>query len=226
MNSSKSRRILTSLITREYSKENKSTARQTIAVNDKKLSSKQRDVNAIRMDEGAKTGLEASKRDVQDRIERLTVEYEAAEWDKNLVGENNHQQELESELKRLRDELVQSNKLAADRAQLEYVKSQTKETQGKLDTMKATYSDELHSILSAGWERNAFIKSSRLFWIKKPRLLLMRRSFKKAQVWNSVRSTSRLSQLVHTTQKKAEMQAQGHCLELHNHSRRKSTQQP
>ena len=127
-------------------------ARQTIAENDKKQNLKQREVNAIDIDEGNKGLLEKAKADVQDRIRTLNAEFDAAEWDKHLKAENNRQVELEVEGRRLVDELRLSNKLASDRAQIEYVKKQATETQGRLDIMKSTYSAKLDSILGMDWQ--------------------------------------------------------------------------
>lgn len=127
-------------------------ASQTMKENDKRQSAKQREANAITMDEGIKASLVKAKMDAQDRLRALTAEYEAAEWDKQLKVENNRQLELEAEARRLMNELKESNKLASDRAQLEYVKKEAKETQTKLDTMKSTHGAKLNSILGADWQ--------------------------------------------------------------------------
>jgi DNA repair protein RAD50 len=127
-------------------------ARQAIAENDKRQGTKQREAGAINMDEGVKAELEKAKTDAQIRLRTLNTEYDAAEWDRQLKVANNHQVELETEGRRLMDELKQSNKLASDRAQLEYVKKEAKQTQSKLETMKSTYGAKLNSILGANWQ--------------------------------------------------------------------------
>jgi DNA repair protein RAD50 len=130
----------------------KLVARQTIVDNDKKLHLKRREANAIDIDEVHKAELEKTKTDAQNRLRTLNAEFAEAEWDKLLKTESTRQLEVEAESRRLMDELRLSNKLAADRAQLEYVKKQAKETRGKLDTMKSTYSAQLVSLLGSDWQ--------------------------------------------------------------------------
>ncbi len=127
-------------------------ARQAIIENDKKQNLKRREANDILMDEFNKAELEKAKADAQNRLHTLNAEYAAAEWDKQLSKENGRQAELEADSQRLMAELRLSNKLANDRAQLDYIKKQAKEAQGKLDNMKATYHTKLNSILGSGWQ--------------------------------------------------------------------------
>lgn len=127
-------------------------ARQTITENDKKHHLKRHEANAIDVDEVRKAELETAKADAQNRLRTLSAEYEAAEWDKQLKIENHRQVELEAEGRRLMDELKLSNKLASDRAQLEYVQKQAKEARGKLDTMKTTYRAQLNTVLGSDWQ--------------------------------------------------------------------------
>lgn len=127
-------------------------ARQTITDNERKLIPIQRDLDSITMDEGAKATLEASLKDVQDRLQRATTEYEAADWDKNLQVENSLLRDLEEESERLTVELVQSNKRATDRAHFEHLKKLVKESQQSLETMLSTHGDYLSSLLGPGWQ--------------------------------------------------------------------------
>jgi DNA repair protein RAD50 len=127
-------------------------ARQTITDNERKLLPIQRDLDSIAMDEGAMAALEASLKDVQDRFQRATVEYEAADWDKNLQVENSMLRDLEGESQRLTAELVQSNKRATDRAHFEHLKKLVKDSQQGLETMMSTHGDQLSSILGSGWQ--------------------------------------------------------------------------
>ena len=127
-------------------------AKQTIAENEKRQGMKQREASSINMDDGVKASLDKAKTDAQNRLRTLNAEYDAAEWDRQLKDANVNQGELETEARRLMDELKQSNKLASDRAQLEYVKKEVRQTQSNLDTMKSTYDSKLNSILGADWQ--------------------------------------------------------------------------
>ena len=127
-------------------------ARRNITENDKKQQLKQREANGIDMDENRKEELEKAKTDTQNRLSNMNAAYEAAEWDKQLKVEATRQMEVEAESRRLMDELKLSNKFASDRAQLEYMKKQAKETDSKLVTLKSTYSSKLNAILGSGWQ--------------------------------------------------------------------------
>ena len=131
--------------------QDKLNAKRAIDENDKKSGIKQREIDSINIDEGSKATLEASLREGQDRLRKMAEEYESAAWSKSLQNENNHLRDLESEADRLRSELVQSNKLAKDRAELEFVQKERKDRQRSLDTMISTYGDKLASILGANW---------------------------------------------------------------------------
>ncbi|RDL33156.1 putative DNA repair protein RAD50 [Venustampulla echinocandica] len=129
----------------------KINARQTIAGNDKKSNAKQNDMSLITVDEGAIAALEISLKGARERLERLTSEYEAADWDNLLKTERNQLRQLQDESARLRSELIQSNKLVQGQAQLELVKKEAKDRQARLDTLKATYQEQLASIVGPDW---------------------------------------------------------------------------
>ncbi|KAL3423447.1 DNA repair protein rad50 [Phlyctema vagabunda] len=131
------------------------TARNTIAANDRTAKSLQNDMGAITIDEGARAILKSSHSDVKDRLRKATSDFEAAEWEKKLHSENARLLELENDAQRLRDDLVQSTRLATDRAQLELKKKDLKDRQRSLDTMLATYSTQLSSIIGSDWQIDA-----------------------------------------------------------------------
>lgn len=144
--------VLTELEGRRFTRtQDKVNARKAIEENDKKSRTKQRDVDSINIDEGAKAALEASRKDVQDRLSRMSDEYEAAAWDENLQTENNHLRELDDEAERLSGEAVQSGKLAQDRAQLDFIKKELDDQQRSLTTMTSTYGGRLSSIIGPDW---------------------------------------------------------------------------
>ena len=145
--------VLTSLDNNRSARtQDRLNARQTISDNERKLIPIQRELDSIAMDAGAMTALEASLKDVQDRLQRATKEYETAEWDKNLQIENSTLRDLEGQSEKLTAELVQSNKRATDRAHFEHLKKLVKESQQSLDTMVSTHGDQLSSILGTGWQ--------------------------------------------------------------------------
>ncbi|KAH8679862.1 putative DNA repair protein RAD50 [Tricladium varicosporioides] len=130
----------------------KKAAKQSIAKNDEKSNDIQRKLNRIPMDEGTKTALENSVKDVQERLRKLTSDFEGAEWDKNLNTERKQLRELKDESARLRNEAYQSSKFADARARLGILQANIKDRQGRLDTMKVTHNDQLVSLLGSGWQ--------------------------------------------------------------------------
>jgi len=127
-------------------------ARLAITENDKKAKKFQVDVDDLNMDEGGKAAIEESLKDVRKKFRQAEADYATAKWDQNLSMENNRLSELERESERLRLELVQCNKLASDRAQLEYVKKEVKGKKTSLDTMLSTHRAKLNAVLGPDWE--------------------------------------------------------------------------
>ncbi|KAG4035088.1 hypothetical protein MFRU_002g04350 [Monilinia fructicola] len=130
----------------------KVTAKQTISINDRKVGPKQTELGFIQFDEGDKTGLESSHKEAKELLEKLRAQFDSAGWDNRIITSNGRLRELEDEEKSLRKEAFEINKRSNDRAQLDYVMGELKNTKGKLDTMKATHGGKLDSILGSDWQ--------------------------------------------------------------------------
>lgn len=135
-------------------KQEKVHAGQAITDNERKIRYKQSEVNAISIDEGAKAGLEIKINELQDMLDKAMAKSESTGWDRKLKAEKGQLQELEQELEKLNDELLRSNKLAKDRAALDYAKQQAKESRSSLDTMVSTYEDQLTTALGPWTPQN------------------------------------------------------------------------
>ena len=143
---------LTELANRKATQtQEKVNARRAITENERKLNGWQQAAGKITMDAATKAALEASLNDIQQRLRQLTTEYEAAAWDSALNTEKSHLRELESESARLMGEMRQVNKLAKDRAELEYVSKEMKKSQRDLDITKSTYNEQLSLLLGPDW---------------------------------------------------------------------------
>lgn len=144
--------VLTNLETKRASRTGeKTSARQTIAGNEKKVTSNQQKIKSIAMDEGTNAALESSYRDIKERLESLRSEYEVADWDNNIRKAESERRELGAESARLRTELISSNKLAEALAQFQLVKKEAKDRQARLDTMQSTYHDQLSAVIGHNW---------------------------------------------------------------------------
>lgn len=140
---------------RAVAMQEKLNASQAIPKNNKKLEDIQREISSMSIDEGGKAAIEASLKDVQERLKSAEDKYTAMAWDTILKGDASSMRELEDEDRRLRAELVQCNKLAADRAQLEIKKQDIKKTQSSLDTLISTYGDQLNSFVGTDWQMDS-----------------------------------------------------------------------
>jgi DNA repair protein RAD50 len=145
--------IVTELENRRSARtQDKVSARQAIATNEKKICTIQKDVDDVNVDEGMKAMLDSTHKELKVRLDEANNEYEIAAWDRHINVENARLRDLEEESERLNDELVQSTRLARDRAQLEYNKKELKDRQHSLDTMVATYGDKIFSIIGGDWQ--------------------------------------------------------------------------
>lgn len=143
---------LTEIESRRSTRTNdKVTAKQSIALNDRKLKGIQRELDLNNVDDAAIATLQQSQKALQVRLQQESSEFGENDWDGKLRTENSTMRDLESEAETLRAELVQSTKLAKDRAQLEFLKDQAKEKQQKLDTLKSTYGDRLRLAFGGNW---------------------------------------------------------------------------
>ncbi|KAH8813273.1 DNA repair protein Rad50 [Xylogone sp. PMI_703] len=145
--------VLTELESRRTARmQDKVTAKQTIVANDKRSSAVQSDVDSIIVDEGTMATLDASYKDLQNQFQIAASEFESANWDKQLQAENSRLRDLETESETLRTELVQSTRLAKDRAQLEFIAKELKDRQRSLDTMIATYGEKITSVIGSSFQ--------------------------------------------------------------------------
>jgi len=130
----------------------KQTARHAIKENDAQSSRLQRYVDSITVDEGQKAAMETSLRDIQERLQTATREFDATAWDQRFKTAKNHLQELESESEQLRAVLTQSTKFAEDQAALKHVQGALKEAKTGLGTMKSTYGGQLSTVIGQDWQ--------------------------------------------------------------------------
>lgn len=130
----------------------KISAKETIATNDRKSNSIQDDVNSISVDEGAKSVLDATYGELNDRLGRATTEFEEAAWDAQIHEESVKLRDVEAENERLTEEVVQSTRLASEGARLDYIKKELLDRQRSLETMKAAYGDNISEHVGGNWQ--------------------------------------------------------------------------
>ncbi|KAL2063729.1 hypothetical protein VTL71DRAFT_5534 [Oculimacula yallundae] len=129
----------------------KVSASQAITANEEKIRHRQAEMATIHMDEGAKAKLETATTDAQQLLAKANDDWNSASWDQNLKIEKAKLTELETQATKLGEELFQINKLAKDRAALEYAKKEAKSASESLETMVATHKDHLNDLIGGNW---------------------------------------------------------------------------
>lgn len=127
--------------------QDKVTAKQSITANDRRIGILQDEANAIKVDEGAKAVLDSQQTSLRERLKSATDKLEAADYDKMIKAKNLELREHEEDTTRLNDQLIQSTRMAQDRAQLDLKKTELRDRQRSLETMIATYGSKLEAII-------------------------------------------------------------------------------
>ncbi|KUJ24581.1 DNA repair protein-like protein rad50 [Mollisia scopiformis] len=129
----------------------KESAKQQIKVNDKMIRERQSEKDAIHMDEGKKAILDASYQDSKELLENIQSAYELAGWDTKLARQKDSLSELEGELTRLGQELMQRTKTMNETAALELARKETQQAQSALQSMISTYGEQLNKVVGKDW---------------------------------------------------------------------------
>lgn len=135
--------------------QDKVSARQNIAAADRKMHSIQDEIENITIDEGSKSVLESTLRDLQERRQRAEDDFEGANWDALIQTENSQLRQFEEEAEQLGNEMVRTTQLAEERAQMTYTKKQLKERQQSMEALTATYNDKIVSVIGTSWESSS-----------------------------------------------------------------------
>ncbi|PMD38547.1 hypothetical protein L207DRAFT_463286 [Hyaloscypha variabilis F] len=143
---------LSALETRKVTRtEKKLAAQQIITSNNKKMDDKMKEVSMIQTEEGEMAVLNRSLNDIKARLAQASSSFEAAAWGNAIKAEDNRLAELETESKRLRDDVFKLEKLAKDNASLEHQRTLVKEKQTSLDTLLSTYAEQLNLVIGSDW---------------------------------------------------------------------------
>lgn len=128
------------------------SAKQRMGAIDKRTTVLQNDMSKIDVDEGAKAVLDGQLEDLQSRLSRAQQEFEKAGWDNQLSEENEKLWQLEAEADKLGRELIESTRLASDRAQLDIRKKELADRKRKLETLSNTWREKLSTVVGEDWE--------------------------------------------------------------------------
>lgn len=128
------------------------SAKQRMGAIEKRTNILQSEASKIQVDEGAKAVLDGQLEEFGERLERLQTEFEKANWDRQLAEENDKLFHLESENDRLGRELIESTRLASERAQLDYRKKELSDRKRKLETLTNTWKTKLSAVVGDTWE--------------------------------------------------------------------------
>jgi DNA repair protein RAD50 len=127
--------------------QDKLSAKQDETANDRKIGAIKEEVDSIRTDEGAKAVLDLSHQDLRNRLDKATQDYDGSNWDAQLQLATSKLRDLEEEASQLNDYLVQSTRMAKDRAAFDFTKGELKDRQQSLNTMVATYREKIEDLI-------------------------------------------------------------------------------
>lgn len=130
----------------------KSSAKEQLISNDRKIGLLQSELGDIEIDEGGKVILEGNIEDLQSQLKKSRDEIEAASWESKLQERTTKLRLSEDETEQLNTELIQGTKQAGDLAKLEHLRSQLRTSQRSLDTMIGAHNERLHSIVGQKWD--------------------------------------------------------------------------
>ncbi|KFH41819.1 DNA repair protein-like protein [Hapsidospora chrysogenum ATCC 11550] len=128
------------------------SAKQRMGAIEKRTNILQSESSRIEVDEGAKAILDGQLEELGARLERHQQEFEKANWDQQLSEENEKLWNLESDNDRLGRELIESTRLASERAQLDFRKKELSDRKRKLDTLTNTWRTKLSGFVGESWE--------------------------------------------------------------------------
>lgn len=130
----------------------KESARQTIAMNDRKISNLQEQLDQINVDEGGKAAMESNLRDTDSRLTSSKKAFETANWDDQIKNADASLRSLDDQKEKLDTELVQGTRQAGDSARLDFVQKELKDRQQSLDTMSGAHGGKITAIIGPQWE--------------------------------------------------------------------------
>ncbi|KAM0719801.1 hypothetical protein Q7P37_003935 [Cladosporium fusiforme] len=130
----------------------KESARQAIAMNDRKINGLQSQLDQITADEGGKAAMESNVKDTEGRLNSSKSAFESAKWDDQIHQADATIRNLDDQKENLDAELVQGTRQAGDSARLDFVQKELKERQQSLNTMSGAHGDKITAIVGPQWE--------------------------------------------------------------------------
>ena len=138
--------------TRSTLQEGKRSAKEQVAVNDRKASVLREELDRIDIDEGGKALIEAKIEETEENLKRANEAMRESSWQAKIKESEAEQKSLDEKSASLNKELVQATRHAMDLAQIDHLKKECKERQRSFETMKGAHTDRISSILHSGWQ--------------------------------------------------------------------------
>ena len=128
------------------------SARQRMVAIEKRTNTLQTESSKIKVDEGAKAILDGQLEEVGNRLSKIQQDLEKSNFDAQLTEENDKVWQMESENDKLGRELIESTRLASERAQLDYRKKELADRKRKLETITNTWKPKLSPLVGEDWQ--------------------------------------------------------------------------
>ena len=129
----------------------KENARQTMTLNDGKITNLQASLNKINVDEGNKAALEISLRESIAKYEGAQAEIQSSNSDEFIAGMEKEVRSLEDCKEKLDEELSDATRRAGDSARIDYVQDELMGSQQALNSMVGAHSEKIRSVIGGDW---------------------------------------------------------------------------
>ena len=132
----------------------KSSAKDQMTDNDKKIATQYTQLDTIIMDEGGKAALEFKIEEQEGNLARLKQDLLSSALETKMRDTNAALQSIEDQSSALNRDLIQATKQAGSLAQLDHLKKEFKDRQRSLETMTRAHGDRLVNIVGPNWQPN------------------------------------------------------------------------
>ncbi|KAL2211756.1 DNA repaire protein UVS6 [Sarocladium strictum] len=123
------------------------SAKQRLGAIEKRTSVLQHEAGSIDADEGTRALLDRDLLSNEEKLRANQKDFENSAWDKQISDETDKLWEMEKESEKLNAELVETSRLASERAQLDYRKKEVSDRKQRLDTLTSTWRPKLDAML-------------------------------------------------------------------------------
>ncbi|KAL8682978.1 MAG: hypothetical protein Q9186_001057 [Xanthomendoza sp. 1 TL-2023] len=132
--------------------EQQSSARQQSSANDRRIRSYQSELETIEIDEGAKALSESKVQEIDESLKQAKEEFTKSSWDTEIGNVKLQLQNVEDQVGRTNQELVQGTRQSKDLARLDVLRKELGDRKRGLETLRGAHNERLRKIIRDDWD--------------------------------------------------------------------------